>query len=355
MIELKRALFPDGEDHPPRLKDESAQAWTLNALAASYGLSGQSRRAVPLYEQQIAIREKQGVKRSVAIGLGNLALNQIRLGELAAAEGNHRRRIELCREVKEEFEEAVGHQELGRLLAYQGAFDEAARELDASYQYDEEHSDRQGQCRDWAYRALRDLLMGQPEAALEAARRARELADVRSYEVDIIWAEWLLGAALVALSPWPPLPQAEAVGAEAGAALAEAEPHLTEALTRCHRINLVDLEPDILLAWARWHHAGANTDQAHQDAQEALAIADRCEYRLKQAEIHNFLARLAWERVDELRGMGDEEGAAQALAEAWEQAEIAKERAWCDGPPHCYKPVLEEAERLLGEMAEARG
>jgi hypothetical protein len=45
MIELKRALFPDGEDRPPRLKDEAWQAWTLNALANSYSLSGQPRRA----------------------------------------------------------------------------------------------------------------------------------------------------------------------------------------------------------------------------------------------------------------------------------------------------------------------
>ncbi len=49
-IELLRALFLDGEDKPPRLKDESAQAWTLSALASSYSLSGQPRRAVPLFE-----------------------------------------------------------------------------------------------------------------------------------------------------------------------------------------------------------------------------------------------------------------------------------------------------------------
>ena len=59
-IDLLRALFPDGEDRPPRLKDEGAQAWTLNGLANSYSLSGQPRRAVPLFERQIAIREKTG-------------------------------------------------------------------------------------------------------------------------------------------------------------------------------------------------------------------------------------------------------------------------------------------------------
>ena len=54
---------------------------------------------------------------------------------------------------------------------------------------------------------------------------------------------------------------------------------------------MVDHEPDILLAWARWHLAQGNRDEARQQAAEALAIAERCEYRLEQAEIHNFLAR----------------------------------------------------------------
>ena len=45
IIDLLRPLFPDGEDRPPRLKNESDQAWTLTALANSYSLSGQPRRA----------------------------------------------------------------------------------------------------------------------------------------------------------------------------------------------------------------------------------------------------------------------------------------------------------------------
>ena len=35
---------------------------------------------------------------------------------------------------------------------------------------------------------------------------------------------------------------------------------------------------------------------------------------------------------------------------AHEHAEIARERAWCDGPPHCYKPALDEAEAMLKEL-----
>ena len=114
---------------------------------------------------------------------------------------------------------------------------------------------------------------------------------------------------------------------------AESEAHLTEALTRCRRINLVDAEPDILLAWARWRRASGDAAQARQQAEEALTIADRCEYRLVQADAHNLLARLALD--------------SEESATARHHAGLARDRARCDGPPHCYKPALEEAEALL--------
>src|SRR3972149_3043403 len=117
-IDLLRPLSPDGEDPPPRLKDESAQAWTLNALANSYSLSGQPRRAVPLFETQNVLQEKAGNKKNLAIGLGNVAcMAQIYIGALSDAERNLRRRIDLCREIADERSEAIGHQELGRVLS----------------------------------------------------------------------------------------------------------------------------------------------------------------------------------------------------------------------------------------------
>jgi len=340
-IELLRALFPDGEDLPaglgqaamPRLRKESDQAWTLNALACSYNLSGRPRRAVLLSELQNALREKAGDKLNLAIGLGNLAIRQAILGELQSAERNLRCSIELCREIPDEFQEAVGHQELGRLLAYRGAFDEADQELRLSTHYWEQIADKQGICLDESFRALRALLMGDAGTALDAARQARTLADevattLYPVERDFVRAEWLLGAALTALA-------AEDKARE-NKLLTEAEAHLTEALARCRRINLVELEPDILLSWARRHRLKGSPEQAREDAEEALSIADRCEYRLCQADIHNFLARLDLEAGDR--------------ASAVSHAQTARERALCDGPPHCYKPALDEAARLLKEL-----
>ncbi|MEZ4616793.1 MAG: hypothetical protein R2867_14995 [Caldilineaceae bacterium] len=158
-IELLCALFPDGEDRPPRLQDEGDQGWTLNALANSSSLSGQPRRAVPLYEQYIAISEKLDNKRNLAIGLGNLAhMAQLPIGALRAAAANLRRRIDVCREMEDEYDEAVGHQKLGQLLVHGAAWEEAAEELAQSTNYWKKTNDIQRLCIDEAYRALLGLL-----------------------------------------------------------------------------------------------------------------------------------------------------------------------------------------------------
>jgi tetratricopeptide (TPR) repeat protein len=332
-IELLRELFPNGEDHPPRLKQERPLAWTLNALANSYGQTGQPHGAISVWQVALPLAEKLGEERpgekmNLATGLRNLAIQQSLLGNLAAAEQSLRRSIALGREIKDELQEAAGHQVLGWLLAYQGSFDEAARELGAALIMFDKRMREQSTGVTWALRALLALLMGDAKAALGAARRARELANAHRNEKDIIRAEWLFGAAHRVLSH-----------------LSEAEPHLTEAVTRCRRINLVELESDILLEMARLRWAQSQRKELTSEestrlqgealrlAREALAIADRCEYRLKQADIHNFLAQVALDK-------GDRE-------EARKHTEIARKRAWCDGPPHCYKPALEEAERLL--------
>jgi len=159
IIDLMRALFADREDIPPRLKDETDQAWTLCALANVYCVSGQPRCAVPLFEQVNAICEKQGDKRDLAIGLGNVAYTQLPIGVLRAAEANLRRRIELCREIEDEFEEAIGHAELGRLLACRGAYTESESELATAAKMFEKKQHVHSQGIVWAHRAVRELLL----------------------------------------------------------------------------------------------------------------------------------------------------------------------------------------------------
>jgi len=336
IIDLLRPLFPDGEDRPQRLKHERDQAWTLNALANSYSVSGQPRRAVPLFEQVNDIYEnKTKNKAHLAIGLGNLAyMAQLHIGALRAAEANLRRSIVLCRKIKDEFKEAVGHQQLGRLQAYRGAYAESETELTTALKVFEERERVQVQGITWAYRALCELLRLRTtsdspptthHSPLDSARRALELADEWArarypIEREYVRAHWLLGAA-------------HRVADQTD----EAERRLHEALERCRCINLVDHEADILIDLARLSRVTGATDEARRLAEEALLIAERSEYVLQGADAQLELARLAQAR-------GDKPAARQ-------HAEAAHRLATCDGPPdYTYHAAYTEAAALLEQL-----
>ena len=332
--ELLEALFPDGLNQPPRVKSKVNQSWVLNGLGITYAKLGLPRQAAGLLERKVQRNEEEGNKASLVVGLSNLGVEQGNLGELAAAERNFRRSIELSRELDDKRPVTIGHQELGRTLAFQARFEEADAELREALEGFEDQGDPQGAGIIWTYRAQRLLLAGDPRKALEAAQQAlafweKTARERYPHERDRVRAEWLLGWAHTALA-------AQAKRNRASH-LAQAETHLSEAITRCRRIQLVESEADILLALARWHRLKGDAAQAAKLAQEALDIADRCEYRLRQADIHNFLAQLALDRKDRTA--------------AREHAEIARERALCDepehNPKHCYKPALDEADRLL--------
>jgi tetratricopeptide (TPR) repeat protein len=266
IIELLRTLFPDGEDNLPRLKKEGAQAFTLVLLANSYSFSGLSRRAVPLIESQITIREKQSDKKNLATGLGSLAVVQNSIGEINAAESNLQQVIAVGHEINDDFEEAVGQREHGLLLAFRGKFEESEKELAKALESFTKLDKVQSQCLLWICHSFRSLFMSNAEEALKSAIKARELADVYKNERDIILAEYLLGAACLMKRN-----------------LVEAEKHLTEALARGRKTNLVDLEPDILLEFAKLRFKQNHKEETLKFAEEALQIADRCEYRLMLA------------------------------------------------------------------------
>jgi tetratricopeptide (TPR) repeat protein len=388
-IELLRALFPQGESQPPQLSSEGTRAWTLNSLANSYSLSGQPAQAVPMFQQAAAIYEAREDKLNWAINLGNLALDQVRIGALQSAESNLRRRIALCQEIGDEFEEAVGHRELGLLLAYRGAWDESETELAAALALFEKEEYIQSQGLTWAYKSQRSLLFSRAAsdasqqqqavvAALAQARQALELAEERArtlypYARDFVRAYWLLGAAECA-----------------NGNLEESDTHLTEALTRCRTINAVDAEADILLDLARLRVIppsppleggnriqsasleGGNRIQSasleggnriqnlpsevenqiqnlpskvgsltqsppfeggFRGISEALAIAERSGYVLQQADIHLFLAQLAQQE-------GDGE-------KARFHARHARQFTTCDGGEFTYKVVYEAAMNFM--------
>lgn len=327
--ELVRKLFVDGEDKPPRLKSESAQAWTLNSLASSYSLSGEPAKAIPLFLLASELAEKKGVKKNLAISLGAVASGaQLPIGQLMKGSVHHRKRVALCREIKDEFQEAVGHQELGLVLAYQGR-DEAKDEFVEAFELAGRIKQVQNQGLTIAYRSLCALLQGRLAAAegrqkasemsleaLQEAHRALEFAEktvkeIYPYPRDFVWAYWLLGEALVQgirvnarLEKVSEIrlydeyfqERKKEIVIKAGNELEPAERCLNEALRRCRAVNLVEMEADILLScvrleWVKTPATARDADKLREiegTLKEAQNIAERAGYRLQLADIHLF-------------------------------------------------------------------
>jgi len=336
-VQLLREFFPDGEGHLPRFLHGSDQCIALARLAGCHHFLGKPRRAWLIEQTHIAMCHAEPVRLDLPVVLVNSGGTLLQLGQLAAAEQNLCQASGLWDPHGEITARGVNSKELALVLLHKGDFEEAMLELDLAAE-----AFRRGDgWRDsmnaigivWAYRALASLLMSDGSLALQHATQARQVAQElvdkgRGVERDLVWAVWLHGSALLCIATAEWRRRAER--------LKEAESDLTEALARCRRINLIEVESDILLSWARWQRLKRNAGLARRDAEEALRIADRCEYRLKQADCHNLLAALS-----------QQEGATEA---AINHAQTAYERAWCDGPPHCYKPALDEAERLLKSL-----
>jgi tetratricopeptide (TPR) repeat protein len=335
-IELLRALFLDGEDKPPRLKKDDAQAWTLNELANTYSLSGQPRRAVPLFEGYISISEKANDKKNAAIGLGNVAnMAQIFIGALKESEHNLQRAISLSQESGDEAYVGFWQSFLGQVLVYCSRWKESEESFHIAEQMEKKVNNVQAQGVNWSYRAQRFLLIARAnpqskivnlKSSIECAQRALELADEwtrTQYPVprDYVRAYWLLGAAYCANSD-----------------LTLAEENLSKALNLCRQINLVDMEADILLDLARLRYAQGDFKDAQEKASEALMITERSGYVLQGADVNLFLAQYALEQEKD-----------KAKAKAY--AESALKLAHCDdGPPYYYKVAYEEAERFLENL-----
>ncbi|MCP5102542.1 MAG: hypothetical protein GY950_04145, partial [bacterium] len=75
---------------------------------------------------------------------------------------------------------------------------------------------------------------------------------------------------------------------------------LHEALRRCRKTNMVDLEPDILLALARLDRANGLPPNETLLA-EAMEISLRAGYRLKLADLHLFCGQVIFSKGGDAR------------------------------------------------------
>ena len=382
-IELLKELFPGGEidGQLPLLKKESGQAHSLNELANAYAFSGQPAKAVPLYLLQNKLREKGDDKKNLAIGLENTALMaQVYIGQLSAGAGHLRKSIALCSEIKAELWEAVGRQELGRVLAYQGNTC-AEEELAKSTAYDERTKDYQGLSLDFAHRSLSALFQARlatvlpqkenssqkhSRMALHQARQALRFVEKyakKDYPKprDFVQAYWLLGEALIQSASgakyseplkfkipfyddyFQQVVETVTVTNSAKTDLIAAGRCIHEALRRCRKANMVEFEPDILLAHVRLDVVQSKPPDETL-LKEAFEIALRSGYRLKLADLHLFCGQVLLHLKDKksLLGLTATEHLQKTKEYALDMSEFS----------HLYSPVKSTADEFYKDIPE---
>jgi hypothetical protein len=403
-IELLKELFPEGKDWLPRLKNEFDQAWTLNELANTYSLYGQPNKAVPLYLLQNKLHEKKPDKGNLGTGLENMAhMAQVQIGQLPASTVHLRKGIYLRREIEDEFWEAVGHAELGRVLAFQGraiptkglnppvgdssfAEDELATAINIFKKHTTNYT---SVCTSFfsicalLQAMLASALWGDEKRSsnhsLEALKQARQALAFAEETVktryphprDFVRAYWLVGEALIQCTlssceakiksfeihfyDEPLQKEVETLRFKKGSELDMAEHCIDEALCRCRKINLVEFEPDILLAQARLERAKKRHSNVETLLKETMDIALRSGYRLKLADLHLFCGQVLLEdkkKDEKLLGFTAHEHLQKAKEYALDQSDIS--HLYQSPDPHFYDNIPEYEMLKRGMTEEER-
>jgi tetratricopeptide (TPR) repeat protein len=318
IIDLLNAFLDNGKTPFPSI-DRGSQERICRSLITVYQLTGQPNNAISLLKWLLDSSGFSQRPRIRAILLRYLSRLMLSLGQLKSAEESIISGIELCREAGEAGLVTGLRRQHGILLAYEGRYYEARDEI-ASLPKGfgkHNHSDFSVYVDRFAY-ALEDQT--ELSKTVYYANEMKKLSEKYHYKNDEVVAYWSLGLSYLLAGN-----------------LSKAENHLDSAVMLCNDTNYVELKPDILLTRARFLLASKNNIHiVTETAKDALAIASKCGYRLKQAEIFNFLGALALDYGD------------SSVAEQY--AHAGYEAAFCDGPPHWYKRDFKEAERILNRL-----
>lgn len=161
-----------------------------------------------------------------------------------------------------------------------------------------------------------------PEQRVAVARRSLELSSAASSPAHIVSAELKLVKCLRELNT--------------NDAIDEAERMVFNARDRWTKTDFIEIEPSLLLEMARIDLVRGRTSDAVALGLQARAAAEKVEERYMLATSSLFLSEV-------LQSEGK-------LADSTHHAQVAYERAWCDGPPYAYMAVLDGAMKQLSSL-----
>jgi len=320
-VELLEMLFPDGLDQLPRLSNSSRQAFTLNALAAGYTLSGQPGRAVALLRRAATIKERAGNQKDLSMVLRNLSEPTYISGAVSESQLSALRSLVIGRRCKggDLWLEPYSLFEVGLPLAGRGLVDEADRCLQRALHMLSAQEETQLEGVANAHLAQLALWKADHSAAAQLANRAWELANVRRFERDCIRAARLQGTAFLGLNE-----------------LTTADERVHLALTRARAVNLAEEELPALIALAELRRRQGDSETARKLLDDVWEASERGPYPLYHADALNVLAQIE-------RDAGNTAAAIEAATQAYR-------KAWCDAPPFAYHWGLEAARAHLNAL-----
>jgi len=327
-VELLRVFFRENESFEFLLDEEYDRNQLLLDLSIAYGYIGQERQALRFLEM---INKLGSVEYFNTWNiLGSMCYFQIKLGQLADATTYQQRAFEAANKSNDRDGQGYSRMMMGLILTIEGQLSKSLEEFRIARSL---YRNFQGfnlvrECNLWNFRTIRASLIGEHHLAIVCGRHALSLAESFAEGRLLTRSKAYLASALIDLAVTEP--------ERRNRLLSEAELLLTMALTQCRQLDLIEMEPFLLLAWARWNFLRGDRAQAKKGAEEALSLAQRCEFRLEQADINLFMAHLAFE------------GGALTLCR--HHVEQSRQLAWCDGPPHYYKITFDKSEALLSKL-----
>ena len=307
----------------PYIGSRRDQTWILIYLSMNYQITGQLQKALELNDQVLALNKD---KKSLADWGASLAERGSicrHLGRLKDAENSMAESVALFGRLQSSNWIGISHRNYGNILIACGNLSEAKKQLDIAeqtYIRSGESSHLHGLSRTYIYRSFLFEQSGDPDLAVDCAQKARNFAIRGNYLRELVMADYCLGKMFLVSN-----------------SLADADSKFREALSECRKMNLLDLEPEVLLGLATTRREMTEYSEAIRLAKEALSITERCGYVLQGADVNLFLAQYALEQEKD-----------KIKAKAY--AEEALKLATCDGPPYYYKVAYEEAERFLENL-----
>lgn len=389
IIDLLKGLFASDKDEWPVLEHKSARGFIVNDLGLCYSQLGQLKRAMTYLLIFAKLSEEDKNEEELSRSLMNIAFySQTYLGQQLVAILYSQKAKDLTVKIKNKSKEADSNVIYGQILKYQGKFELSDFHLGKALKYYTENNYPQGAGRvayryAWAHLFQIRLTEGENahfcleawQWALKALDFAVEWIAQRGPSIgNFIESYYLIGyTALTTHKQKNQLPAQstsisfydehfqhikEMITVQPSNLLFTAERCLTEALTRSRKVNLVEYEPQILLAFAQlaWQ---SNQDHAEvvQHLQEAHAIAERGEYRVYLADIHLFCAEVLLDIREQGLNLphtllGDNAATHLQKAKAYALDQSTIEDVFQSSDPHFYDgyPEYEMLQRGMTEQ-----